>query len=144
MWYTVYEKNIERSFKVNKNKIYFIVAVISFMLLFVGCNGNSFNNKNEFDTAFTTASNEEITAESTEETKPDISALLESVQKGKTYAEVVAVLGESGPDIGSGLCIYKWTLPDGSVWRGAFKPQGKGNIPPEDWVLFNFDLVEDH
>ena len=130
--------------EVNKNKIHFIVAVIGFMLLFVGCNGNSFNNKNESDTAFTTASHEEITTEITEETTPDISALLESVQKGMTYAEAVAVLGESGPDIGSGLCLYEWTLPDGSVWIGAFKPQGKGNIPPEDWVLFNFDLVEYH
>lgn len=128
----------------NKNKIHFIVAVIGFMLLFVGCNGNSFNNKNESDTAFTTASHEEITAEITEETTPDISALLESVQKGMTYAEAVAVLGESGPDIGSGLCMYEWTLPDGSVWRGAFKRQGNGNISPEDWVLFNFDLVEYH
>ena len=130
--------------EVNKNKIHFIIAVIGYMLLFVGCNGNSFNNKNESDTAFTTVSHEEITAEITEETKPDISALLESVQKGMTYAEVVAVLDESGPDIGSGLCMYEWTLPDGSVWRGAFKRQGNGNIPPEDWVLFNFDLVEYH
>jgi hypothetical protein len=73
-----------------------------------------------------------------------VSSLVASVEIGMTYAEVVAVLGESGPDIGSGLCLYEWTLPDGSVWIGAFKPQGKGNIPPEDWVLFNFDLVEYH
>lgn len=119
-----------------------IVAMICLTLFFASCDGDSLNNKNESDTVLTTASNEETTAEVTEATTLDTSALVASVEVGMTYAEVVAILGESGPDIGSGVCMYEWVLSDGSVWRGSFQQQGDDNSPPEDWVLFNFDLVE--
>ena len=43
------------------------------------------------------------------------------IEIGMQFDEVVSIVGEDGKDVGSGMVIYEWKMPDGKYLRVSFE-----------------------
>ena len=109
-------------------KIFFIILVISSIILISGC--QSADERPQLSESTSINQSESIVNTDFEIDNIDFI--------GMTYGEVKEIMGSDGEDVGSGAIIFQWELEDGRVllvWLS-----GKTSDSIEDLVVTGFKL----